>query len=383
MVKELENHALAGRFNDIFSKATALYAENYHKAIEGVLGKAKPGNLQYAYSAQFKHNTSNLAAWKAHRMATELTGLADADEIKKAIKKYNQWQAVEYNAITARARTARQLLDFGQRTNIYPNLEWIRTRSANPREAHLNLVGLVLPINHPFWATNQPGNLYGCKCDWKQTDAPPSAVQPQSVTPSPGLDGNPINTGELITRRAGHFKSEKAEIINPAILNTLKEDAWLHFNTENGTAINAHMIHRTYELRNNIIAASLFAKTRNDIQKIEMLPTLHPKQENFRVQFYPKGFEGKPEKNADAVVYFKNGNMWVVDFKFLEGNGRNLSRHIREAGEKADYAIVALNENIQLTTKQVARTCQGLLNNNLVKAIIVVDHNGNTVFQAI
>ena len=133
---------------------------------------------------------------------------------------FNRYQAAEYNTATARARTAKQWTDFNAdpvANELYPNLRWIRTRSANPRELHLRFAGLVLPKNDPFWLQNQPGNLWNCKCDWEETDDPTNT---NDLTPDEldeyrsdgggihanGLDGNPAETGEVFSDQCTYFK---------------------------------------------------------------------------------------------------------------------------------------------------------------------------------
>ncbi|MCQ2275428.1 MAG: phage head morphogenesis protein [Bacteroidales bacterium] len=139
---------------------------------------------------------------------------------KAVLNTFNRYQAAEYNTATARARTAKQWTDFNAdpvANELYPNLRWIRTRSANPRELHLRFAGLVLPKNDPFWLQNQPGNLWNCKCDWEETDDPTNT---NDLTPdeldeyrsdgggihASGLDGNPAETGEVFTDECTYFK---------------------------------------------------------------------------------------------------------------------------------------------------------------------------------
>lgn len=139
---------------------------------------------------------------------------------KAVINTFNRYQAAEYNTATARARTAKQWTDFNAdpiANELYPNLRWIRTRSANPRELHLRFAGLVLPKNDPFWLQNQPGNLWNCKCDWEETDDPTNT---NDLTPdeldgyrsdgggihASGLDGNPAETGEIFSDQCTYFK---------------------------------------------------------------------------------------------------------------------------------------------------------------------------------
>lgn len=52
-----------------------------------------------------------------------------------------------------------QLMEAG-----YPFLVYRHGASLEPREQHLAWDGLVLPADHPFWATHAPPNGWGCSC---------------------------------------------------------------------------------------------------------------------------------------------------------------------------------------------------------------------------
>lgn len=59
---------------------------------------------------------------------------------------YGQWQRIWRNR------------------DILPYLEYIESTSDSKREQHLEFVGLILPVEHPFWDKNFPPNGYNCKC---------------------------------------------------------------------------------------------------------------------------------------------------------------------------------------------------------------------------
>jgi hypothetical protein len=40
---------------------------------------------------------------------------------------------------------------FQETKRLFPNIEWLRTRSATPREVHLAYVGRVWPMDDPFF----------------------------------------------------------------------------------------------------------------------------------------------------------------------------------------------------------------------------------------
>lgn len=47
---------------------------------------------------------------------------------------------------------------------IFGFLEYVQTSSLRPDPAHLKYVGLVLPVDDPFWPAHKPVKRYGCKC---------------------------------------------------------------------------------------------------------------------------------------------------------------------------------------------------------------------------
>jgi len=191
----------AGYDESIHPKLFELYNDNYHKGLS-MFGEPEPGSRYFELHEKFKLNTARLASYKSYKVTKLLKDLPEKDFDKNALqvlKNFNRYQATEYNAIVSRARSAKQFIDFQGDADLYPNMEWIMTRSANPREAHLALVGTIRPINDSFWNENQPGNLWNCKCDWQPTDKEVTGVPKQVVKPATGLDGNPAFTGELIT----------------------------------------------------------------------------------------------------------------------------------------------------------------------------------------
>jgi hypothetical protein len=56
-----------------------------------------------------------------------------------------------------------------QRTKAgLPYLLYVRTASAEPRQEHLAWVGIILPVDDPFWSTHFPPNGWHCKCSVRQ-----------------------------------------------------------------------------------------------------------------------------------------------------------------------------------------------------------------------
>lgn len=77
---------------------------------------------------------------------------------------------------------------------------------------------LTFNSSDPFWQENQPGNLWNCKCDWEETDAPidtkelkaddlAKARKEGGGIHANGLEGNPAVTGEIFTQGCTYFKN--------------------------------------------------------------------------------------------------------------------------------------------------------------------------------
>lgn len=91
----------------------------------------------------------------------------------------------ETNMRTARAAGQWERIQRAKRA--LPYLLYVRTTSLEPRQGHLAFVGLVLPIDHPFWRTHFPPNGWGCKCSVRQI----SAREAKRYLAQPGYTSEP------------------------------------------------------------------------------------------------------------------------------------------------------------------------------------------------
>ena len=213
---------------DIYSGKTATkdlfnyYSDNLKKGVSGVLNSDKYGDKYYELQAKLQANVSRFSAYKAYKAGKELEALRtndngtirskkDYEKIAKAtLNMYNRWQVAEYNATVSRSRTAEQWQRFNENSienELYPNIEWLPSMSAEQREEHKKFYNQVWTKNDPFWDTNQPGNLWGCKCDWRTTDKPPTNPNVATRTAAAGLDGNPGKTGQIFSEDASYIKN--------------------------------------------------------------------------------------------------------------------------------------------------------------------------------
>lgn len=209
-----------GKAGTIHPELYRAYSENLTKGVSGVFSPSAYGDRYSDMQNQFEANAARFAAYKAFHATQQLERqLADSDGVARSpeefdrmaravLNTFNRYQAAEYNTAVARARTAKQWADFSQSDNmfLFPNIRWLPSRSANPREEHMPFYDRVWAKNDPFWNSNQPGNLWNCKCDWEETDDPVTGDNPEGIRPARGLEGNPAETGQIFTDECTYVK---------------------------------------------------------------------------------------------------------------------------------------------------------------------------------
>lgn len=246
-----------------------------------------------------------------------------------------------------RARVVKQWEQFQGERHLYPNIEWLRTRSASPREIHLAYVGRVWAMNDPFWNSNQPGCTWNCKCSWKTTDAKPTdnnnIVQ---VEASAGLEDNPYYTHEIFTNKHPYFSRVNKHVPALGPLHNPDDIAYLS-KVENGIKYQVHFnAQKEFEQVNK---AFLPALKEAGFEEIKFLPQIEKSETELRKRYFGKYWKGKksPDVFADDVY---------VELKHAENKGRNTRRniiaHIGKAAKKADEVII-LSEK-ELDFKQIA-----------------------------
>lgn len=273
---------MEGKAGTIHPDVYKAYSDNLRKAVGGVFNADDYGDKYFDLQAQLQSNVSRFAAYKAYHLTQQLNKKREEwtndDDFKKVAKAmmntFNRYQAAEYNTATARARTAKQWTDFNSdpiANELYPNLRWLPSRSANPREEHRAYYGLVLAKTDDFWKQNQPGNLWNCKCDWEETDDPidtkeltaedlAKAREEEGGIHANGLEGNPAETGEIFTKECTYFKQVSGKRNQDYIENYAKKhsEIWNVVETTNGRVLESSL-HGGGEREANENTAKYFA----------------------------------------------------------------------------------------------------------------------------
>lgn len=86
--------------------------------------------------------------------------------------------------------------EFERKKKIYPNLEYIPSRSAHPREAHRALWGTIRPIDDPFWDVYMPPSAWNCKCSVRATRKHPNNIPDDTPAVPPDFRFNPGKTAQ-------------------------------------------------------------------------------------------------------------------------------------------------------------------------------------------
>lgn len=329
-----------GQADEIHPAIFEVYNKNYHGAITSVFG-TKDTEL----SQLFKLNLSKLAACKSFQV-TGLLMQARAqysrweDYAKAArgiVNEYNRYQRTEFNTIVARARTAKQFLKFLEEKDVLPNLKWLPTVSVTPRDIHVILVNTVRPIDDPLWQLHQPGNLYGCKCDWENTSEPVTD-SPIGELPKParGLEGNPAVTGEIFTERHSYYdyiREQRRHIPELGVLMQPDKLAFLN-KTVAGKTVQVHYnALAEFEDANRGITEILL---QNGYENIRLLPQIHASQTELRRRYYGERWAaqtGCPDAEINGVAT-----------EFKRAVRRRIHERIRQAAAKSEIVVVESKE---------------------------------------
>lgn len=316
------------------------YNTDLHAAVQG---------LDEERAKLLKNNLSRFSAAKTNNLVQQLDrARADADGVVRSKKEYdlqakkitntfNRYQVAEYNTAVHRTRVVKQWAQFERERHLYPNIEWLRTRSASPREVHLKYVGRIWSMDDPFWKMNHPGCTYQCKCGWKTTDAAPTDnAEVKQVSASPGLEGNSYFTDEIFGDKHPYFSNVKKHIPSLGVLHNADDIAYL--NRADGEI--KYQVHynaqKEFEEVNKPFLPAIRAAGYKDIR---FLPTIERHETELRKRYFGKYADSK--KCADVSA----DGLWI-ELKNVKNSGpktrRNIIDVIGDVAKKADVAIIKI-----------------------------------------
>ena len=191
------------------------------KAIEQGVPRSTPHRT--AFKQRLKTSTDVFSVFRVHRQAEDIAAhLTDehgnrrsfgewAERVQPYLNHQNRaWLQTEYSTAIRRAHDEADWVRFREDADIYPNLEWVPSTSAQPGADHKVFWGTVLPIGDEFWTEHRPGDRWNCKCSLRQTDKAPTAtprVSGAQHAPQAGLRAKP-GSEEVFSDDHAYFPSD-------------------------------------------------------------------------------------------------------------------------------------------------------------------------------
>ena len=193
----------------------------FGKAIEKGVPRSTPHRT--AFKQRLKTSTDVFSVFRVHRQAEDIAAhLTDehgnrrsfgewAERVQPYLNHQNRaWLQTEYSTAIRRAHDEADWVRFREDADIYPNLEWVPSTSAQPGADHKVFWGTVLPIGDEFWTEHRPGDRWNCKCSLRQTDKAPTAtprVSGKQHEPQAGLRTKP-GREEVFSDDHAYFPSD-------------------------------------------------------------------------------------------------------------------------------------------------------------------------------
>jgi hypothetical protein len=226
----------------IFNKSSQkldqdIFEKNFSELLSGVnkgFGKTTYGDPSFELLQNLRQSTVFFAANKTFTQAQELADLLVNPDgtvrnwqdfktlARPLVGKYNTtWLKTEYDIAIRSARAARDYRQAQDSIEEYPNLKYIHTVSADPRHSHLELVGIVRPVNDPFWATHLPPSDYNCKCSFAPTTDEVTDLPAELPSPVEAMAHNPALTGKVFTEQHPYF--QKVGNLDPAATQAVED----------------------------------------------------------------------------------------------------------------------------------------------------------------
>lgn len=336
------------------------------KAVEEGYGKTllkvEYGTPNYEFLKQLKTNTAVFAMFKMHSSIKEMGdlltdehgNLRSKEEFKKLAlqidTKYRSHNLdVEYDTAVRQARMASKWKKIEQNKHLYPNLKYLHTKAAHPDPVHLKYVGIIRPVDDPFWDTHYPPSRWRCQCDVEQVDDEPTDI-PANLPPVPAdFAFNSGKTGQVFDIKNSDYikRADPKEI--PGLIKQaetffnadLAESAPLQplYKSKAGTVIEAHPLamHNSDFQQNFDIARDLANSPLKD-RKIEILPLVNDKE--LRKKLIP---DAKGGTTADFRI---DGKLIEAKLPELEkASSSTLQNRIAKAHKQADGLMIRFSKS--------------------------------------
>lgn len=153
----------------------------FRKAVDKGVPRSTPHRK--AFKERLNESVDVFATFRVHNEADEIARMLTdeegrrrsfrdwAERVQPYLNHQNRaWLQTEYSTAIRRAHDEAEWERFMEDADIYPNLEWMPSTSAQPGADHKIFWGTVLSKDDPFWSEHRPGDRWNCKCSLRQTD---------------------------------------------------------------------------------------------------------------------------------------------------------------------------------------------------------------------
>lgn len=335
-----------------------LESQNLIDAVETGMGGFEYGKPNFDLSLKLAQSGLWFAARKSYAEANDLAALLPNNGTKRSwsefrklaapiVGKYNQtWLKTEYDTALRSARMASVWVDIERTADLYPNVEYVRTRSATPREKHLQYVGIIRPIRDAFWLTHTPPLAWLCKCSIRPSKAQPTAIPEGLPEPDPGLANNAALSETLFTENHPYAVNAKA------VEETLRREfnqarsqmgAYFKVKTPKQNLVLVHPGHQSSELGENLpIAIQLTDSLKGYNVKLRTYQEGQGKQPDFEINNKPGDLKTlKTATNlAGAIqaqissVGSQQAHYAVLDLSAFSPTKRDIEKALRAATQE-------------------------------------------------
>ncbi len=302
------------------------------------------------------------------------------------VDRYNDtWFRTEYDLAIASSQNAARWVDFQKEKEDVPFLVYQTVGDSSVRAEHRVLDGIIKHIDDIFWNTHYPPLGYGCRCEAIQTmDENPT---PESLTPQVSIpkmfQTNLAKEGLIFPKGSAYYVDIPRHILMDSLKYIPAENAYV-VESFKGKKILTHINHGVHEVAKNIEIAKNLLQNYPKIDKIELLPDLNIKELELKKRFYPKRWQEKlGAKNPDALIQIA-GKDHIVEFKYIVGNGGTLTKHLNEASQKSEYAVISLSPENQLEDWWIKKRMDSWFlshPNNDFKGVLILDHTGKEIYK--
>ncbi|HUM50473.1 MAG TPA: phage minor head protein [Chitinophagales bacterium] len=364
-----------------------------------VTAKVEYGTPNFEMLKNLQFNVGVFSVFKNHSMVKEIVGLLkDSDGNLKPFNqfkndallidaKYRQrWLKVEYDTAVRMSRMAAQWERFQRTKHLYPNLEYIRTRSAHPREDHLAFVGIIRPVDDPFWNTHMPTNGFGCECSARQTDKDATDI-PDGLPEVPkAFAFNPGKTGQAFSIKNSEYIKAASPTEMPKLIkeanaqvnkDMISEMEYLnYYKSKNGGAVDVHPLTIKNSDFNEVLKAA--RSLANNGSKIKMLPDLNDSP--LRSELLPVD-KIKAGKNPDYLI----NDDFVADLKIINGNGEGtIHNAFKRCNQQCNNIVMYVPEENTIELNNIYRYAKGKLMHDAYKDFdkVWINYKGNWIYSS-